>query len=280
MSSLLKRRNSSNDSERAKRPRVDSRNGASLAISSEQRSVGGSPSLTTPSQPEQVHDASDSRFKGKGKGRLDHVAVQNTTQGPKTMAKPTPRPERREKFRKLAPPRPFPTLPISMSASGPKSAHKDGKNLICITRHTPLAAYLSRCKKLLVDEGYKTLHLHAMGAAIPHLLTLSVSLPPILPFNRDKIKIDVCTGTIEVMDEVIPEDEDEDMSLRTRGKGGVSVMIQVGDGEVLGGAKNARTTKRTRGKGEKSGRQVVVVPEQEQDDDEMDQDEEYDDGEG
>jgi hypothetical protein len=77
-----------------------------------------------------------------------------TTTSSTTSSKPAPQPSnRRENIRKLAPPRPFPTVPTSVSASGPKSAHKEGKNLICITRHTPLAAYISRCKKLLVDEG-------------------------------------------------------------------------------------------------------------------------------
>ncbi|KAF8520183.1 hypothetical protein BU17DRAFT_47030 [Hysterangium stoloniferum] len=140
---------------------------------------------------------------------------------------------RKERIRKLAPPRPFPTVPTSVSASGPKSAHKEGKNLICITRQTPLAAYLTRCKKLLVEQGYDTLHLHAMGAAIPHLLTLAVSLPSILPFPKEDVKTEVRTGTIEVVDEIIPDDEDEDISTRTRGKGGVSIILKVNKGEGL-----------------------------------------------
>ncbi|KAI0933526.1 hypothetical protein AcW1_005335 [Taiwanofungus camphoratus] len=136
----------------------------------------------------------------------------------------------KHKVRKLAPPRPFPTVPTSVSASGPRSAHTEGKNCICITRKTQLGAYLRRCKDVFLKDGYKTLHLSAMGAAIPHLMQLTLSLPPILPFSPDEVHTEILTGTVEVQDEVIPEDEDEDIGYRTRGKSTVSVVIQVGDG--------------------------------------------------
>ncbi|OSD02033.1 hypothetical protein PYCCODRAFT_1368121 [Trametes coccinea BRFM310] len=134
------------------------------------------------------------------------------------------------KIRKLVPPRPFPTVPTSVSATGPRSAHTEGKNYICITRRTELGAYLRRCKDVFLKDGYKTLHLSAMGAAIPHLMQLALSLPAILPYPQDEIHTEVTTGTVEVQDELIPEDEDEDVSYRTRGKSSVSVVIRVGDG--------------------------------------------------
>ncbi|KIP10302.1 hypothetical protein PHLGIDRAFT_65984 [Phlebiopsis gigantea 11061_1 CR5-6] len=137
-------------------------------------------------------------------------------------------------YRKLAPSRPFPTVPTSVSATGPRSAHIEGKNYICITRKTPLGAYLRRCKDAVIKAGHKTLHLHAMGAAIPHLLQLSLSLPEILPYAADEIRTEVLTGTVDVQDEVIPEDEDEDISLRTRGKSTLSIVLTIGDGKDEG----------------------------------------------
>ncbi|KAI0324685.1 hypothetical protein GY45DRAFT_1262378 [Cubamyces sp. BRFM 1775] len=134
------------------------------------------------------------------------------------------------KIRKLVPPRPFPTVPTSVSATGPRSAHTEGKNYICVTRRTELGAYLRRCKDVFLKDGYKTLHLSAMGAAIPHLMQLALSLPPILPYSPDEIHTEVKTGTVEVQDELIPEDEDGDISYRTRGKSTISVIIKVGDG--------------------------------------------------
>ncbi|GJJ12213.1 hypothetical protein Clacol_006454 [Clathrus columnatus] len=130
-------------------------------------------------------------------------------------------------IRKLASQRPFPTVATSVSATGPKSAHKEGNNLICVSRKTTLGSYLSRCKRVLVEQGYDNLHLHAMGAAIPHLLKLAVSLPEILPYPRADLKIEIRTGTIGVMDELIPENEEEDIEMRTRGKAGVSVRLQL-----------------------------------------------------
>ena len=57
------------------------------------------------------------------------------------------------KVRKLVPPRPFPTVPASVSATGPRSAHPEGKNYICVTRRTELGAYLRRCKDVFIKDG-------------------------------------------------------------------------------------------------------------------------------
>ena len=69
-----------------------------------------------------------------------------------------------------------------------------------------------------------------MGAAIPHLALLTVSLPPILPYASDEIHTKILTGTVEVQDEVIPNDEDEDITYQTRSKSTMSVVITIGDG--------------------------------------------------
>ena len=68
------------------------------------------------------------------------------------VAKPPTKPKRR-RIKKLVPPRPFSTVPASASATGPRSAHSEGKNYICVTRKTPLAAYLRRCKSVILDDG-------------------------------------------------------------------------------------------------------------------------------
>lgn len=67
-----------------------------------------------------------------------------------SVEKPASKPA---KYRKLAPARPFPTVPTSVSATGPRSAHVEGKNYICITRKTPLGAYLRRCKDAVLKAG-------------------------------------------------------------------------------------------------------------------------------
>jgi len=152
---------------------------------------------------------------------------------------------------KLAPPRPFPTVSAAVSATGPRSTHHEGKNYITITRKTKLGAYLRRCKDLVLKDGYKSLHLFALGAAIPHLCMLAESLPGVLPFSPEEIRKEVLTGTIDVQDEVIPEDEDEDIMYRTRAKSSLSIVMVIGDGideSVAGGGKwGARGKRRRRG---------------------------------
>ncbi|KAF9228693.1 hypothetical protein BS17DRAFT_772367 [Gyrodon lividus] len=143
---------------------------------------------------------------------------------------------RRPRIRKLAPPRPFPTVALASSATGPRSTHHEGKNNICITRKTKLAAYLRRCKALLVDDGFKELRLSAMGAAIPHLALLAVSLPPILPWTQDDVKVEVFTGSAEVHDEILSESGSEEgegleEEFRTRVKSTMHVIIRIGEGE-------------------------------------------------
>lgn len=62
--------------------------------------------------------------------------------------------KKRQRIKKLKPKRPFPTVPASVSATGPRSAHREGKNLICISRKTPLGAYMRRCKDIIIKDGY------------------------------------------------------------------------------------------------------------------------------
>ncbi|KAG6813347.1 hypothetical protein H0H92_011895 [Tricholoma furcatifolium] len=165
------------------------------------------------------------------------VAQNNVDTGTQSQTKSNPsdsRVQKRRKIKKLAPPRPFPTVPTSVSATGPRSAHKEGKNIICVTRKTSLGAYMRRCKGVVLKDGYKTLNFSAMGAAIPLLLQLVAALPPILPFSTDEVTMHVTTGTVEVVDEVIPDDDDEDLTHETRGKSTLNVVLKFGDGEFEG----------------------------------------------
>jgi hypothetical protein len=73
-----------------------------------------------------------------------------------------------------------------------------------------------------------------MGAAIPLLLRLVCALPPILPFSKDEIQWEVTTGSVEVQDEIIPDEEEEDISYQTRCKSNLSIVFKIGDGEFEG----------------------------------------------
>lgn len=91
-----------------------------------------------------------------------------------------------------------------------------------------------------MKNGYKSLHLSALGAAIPHLCKLVESLPEVLPFSPEEIRREILTGTVDVQDELVPDDEDEDITYRTRAKSSLSVVITIGDGadeSIPGGSK-------------------------------------------
>lgn len=139
-------------------------------------------------------------------------------------------PNNRPKIRKLAPPRPFPTVAPSAPATAPRSLHTEGKNNICVTRRTKLAAYLRRCKALVLEDGFKEIRLSAMGAAIPHLSLLAISLPRIVP---GELSVEVQTGSVEVFDQMLEGSDDEDSGgndeeFKTRVKSTMNVIIHVG----------------------------------------------------
>jgi hypothetical protein len=61
--------------------------------------------------------------------------------------------KRNYKRKKLAPARPWPIIPTSVTASTPRSSHNEGKNYICVTRRTQIGAYLRRCKDVILKDG-------------------------------------------------------------------------------------------------------------------------------
>jgi ribonuclease P/MRP protein subunit RPP20 len=122
-----------------------------------------------------------------------------------------------------------------------------------------------------------------MGAAIPHLLQLSQALPPILPFPASDIHMEVLTGTVEVTDEILPDDEDEDISYQNRGKSTLNIVIRIGDGNDgikrtgnnhtangkkggSSGEKGVREGKKGKAKSTQKQPEQVVLQEPEQDD--------------
>ena len=99
-----------------------------------------------------------------------------------------------------------------------------------------------------------------MGAAIPICLTLAASLPDILPHGPSQIRTEIVTGTMQVRDEIIPEDDDEDISYADRSKSTVSVTLIVEDGvdETRPAKKYALGEKRRRNKKNHNHKEIVL----------------------
>lgn len=92
-----------------------------------------------------------------------------------------------------------------------------------------------------------------MGAAVPLLLQLTCALPSILPFSRDEIHTEVTTGTTQVQDELLPEDNDDDITYQTRGKSTLRIVFKIGDGIYEGDKTGSRKYAGGKGGGKAHG---------------------------
>ncbi|KAF8638869.1 hypothetical protein AX17_001925 [Amanita inopinata Kibby_2008] len=228
------------------------------------------PGITTQPPPPnpQVNHLDDTHGGGKKDTRVVHSVDDNSLQ--KQSSQTTTDASNGRRVKKLVPPRPWPVIPPSQNATGPRSAQKEGKNYICLTRKTTLSSYMRRCKSLILNDGYKTIHLSAMGAAIPHLMQLTCALPDILPFSRDEVHVAVQTGTVEVQDEIVPNNSAEDIIYNTRFKSTLTVTFVVGqenqDLEISKNRRRQRMDGRMKGGESTVERRRIILEEPEQDD--------------
>lgn len=155
MAANRKRANDSTpESAPKKRPRTDSEHDmANDGDTHEEPATGGRDEARPQPQPA-TQTAGPSTSDVQPAAQTQTTGAQQTahvqTSGGNASAGPS---KPKHTIRKLVPPRPFPTVPASVSATGPRSAHTEGKNYICITRKTPLGAYLRRCKDVVLKDG-------------------------------------------------------------------------------------------------------------------------------
>jgi ribonuclease P/MRP protein subunit RPP20 len=133
---------------------------------------------------------------------------------------------------------------------------------------------------MLMLKRYKSLHLSAMGAAIPPLVQLAISLQSTLPFPAQEIHTELITGTVDVTDELIPDEEneeEEDINLKTRSKSTLRISIKIGDGDPddsnpgsveAEAGRSGGFTERRGGKNSKKAKKLkqIVLQEPEQED--------------
>lgn len=111
-----------------------------IAGSEPSDSIVQAPAIASAKPPKPVDQTASKSAKAKGKAK----------ERPEITSEKIPR----HRINKLVPPRPFPTVPTSVSATGPRSSHREGKNMICLTRKSSLSNYMRRCKDVIINDGY------------------------------------------------------------------------------------------------------------------------------
>jgi ribonuclease P/MRP protein subunit RPP20 len=111
---------------------------------------------------------------------------------------------------------------------------------------------------------YRKIYLSALGPAIAHALLLSTSLPAALAptFASSDIKTSITTGTVQCVDEVIPDEEDEEEdegAMQVRQKSCVNIDIIIGDGERVEGVAVGKGPKVARKKGQTASKEESRV---------------------
>ncbi|KAI5987533.1 hypothetical protein EDD15DRAFT_2580796 [Pisolithus albus] len=198
---------------------------------------------------------------------------------PPVPAAPAPAPLRKRlRIRKLAPPRPYPTVPLGRSATGPRSTSArpspDEPMCLCVTRKTALPVYIRRCTSAFLQDGAREIRLSAMGAAIPHLALLvgTLTTEGTLPFGQGELKVEVYTGSEGVVDEVLSNSESEseddekveDMpkeEFRQRTKSTMHVIIRHENGNAIPAEATNTRTRTNRSKRKRKGKGQVPVEE-------------------
>jgi hypothetical protein len=110
-----------------------------------------------------------------------------------------------------------------------------------------------------------------MGAAIPHLALLAVSLPQIVP---GELSVEVQTGSVDVVDQMLEGSEDEDSGgndeeFKTRVKSTMNVVIRVegsGDPKVISTPAKGSATDSSQNDGDVLEPEQVILQEPEQED--------------
>ena len=244
-----------------KKPRVAAKPGPVAAPPAAQMSVSAPPSVPVAPRTRQPRAGPSSRPARQVKATL------------------APAPELRPKKRKLAPPKPPGAgLPAGAAVTGPTGQIK-GRDVVMVSRKAELGSYMRRCKALMVEEGcaplsssrrtsrglrltvcvttpssLRSITLHALSASIPHLFLLLHSLLAILPFPRSTVHHTIKTSSVQLTDELIPDDEEEAITLNERWCSAVEVVISVGGGPGEADVDVTTKTKKTRRGGKKRGK--------------------------
>ncbi|CAG8451428.1 6711_t:CDS:2 [Ambispora leptoticha] len=99
---------------------------------------------------------------------------------------------------------------------------------------------LERAKKLLLQERYPKIIVHALGPAIPKAINLVMQLNEI---THNQIEYKATTNTVSLFDDIEPEDEEQDYEIQKRYNSAVHIQVSLKKGVLEGGSSAAKITK-------------------------------------
>ncbi|CAG8745258.1 19478_t:CDS:2, partial [Racocetra persica] len=98
---------------------------------------------------------------------------------------------------------------------------------IYVSRSSNFKGQLQRAKKLLMKDGHPLITIHGLGAAIQKSINLVLALKDL---THNQIIYKATTDTVELIDDIIPEDDDRDLEVQTRNNSSIHIQVWLKEG--------------------------------------------------
>ncbi|BFZ54822.1 hypothetical protein PYCC9005_001859 [Savitreella phatthalungensis] len=103
-------------------------------------------------------------------------------------------------------------------------AHAGKDDFIYINRHTALHPLVKKVRKLLITQARSRVTLCGMGAAVASTCELALRCQDML--GGEKVcRLEISTGTVDLVDEVVPTDHDADEALQRRRNSKIEIAL-------------------------------------------------------
>ncbi|GBC10524.1 hypothetical protein RclHR1_00970025 [Rhizophagus clarus] len=95
---------------------------------------------------------------------------------------------------------------------------------IYVSRKSNFKGQLFRAKKLLMENGYPSITIHGLGAAIQKSINLVLALNDL---THNQIIYKTTTSTVQLVDDIIPDDDDKDLESQIRQNSAVHIQVSL-----------------------------------------------------
>ncbi|RGB25871.1 hypothetical protein C1646_722641 [Rhizophagus diaphanus] len=95
---------------------------------------------------------------------------------------------------------------------------------IYVSRKSNFKGQLFRAKKLLMEDGHPSITIHGLGAAIQRSINLVLALNDL---THNQIIYKTTTSTVQLVDDIIPDDDDKDLESQIRQNSAVHIQVSL-----------------------------------------------------